>query len=459
MSRLPSEQFLRRGDDIAPGFEISISGRDTSEATSLFSAVRPLVQSVVYEEDEEMSSLMEINIINQPDTGPGRPVDWRAVIDSKAFQEGNFIDLWMGYGNSRHFMDRGEIVKWLPRFSSDGPQTITLKAFDGRHRMARGNQFRVRIGKGKKQRKTAYRNTPDEDIVKRIAQKYGYGVRFDIPEARKKKTSVLTSVNGVPKKIVRHVFPTRVQGSGVSDWDFLRRLAEINRFDLWVQFDPFDDNFVVNFKQRLDTGPPRFLFTYNPNDPADEPGSLLEAEPDFSINDQVTDVEVLLYDRKRRVIERTTISDANPEEDLKLSSKRVGPGQLKAKKSIQVGARVRFSAFGQVNEAISDMPFRNKKQAANFVQNFLRERERDFLLLSGTIVGLPLLRARDTHEIRGLGQRIDGIYRFINVRHEMQPGSIYRTTFTAHKVLTNNVARRSPTTRVEIGTAIILAAG
>ncbi len=455
MARLPTEQFQRLGDDVAPGFSISISGRDADESTSLSQAVIPLINSVMYEEDEEMSSLMEITLINQPDTGPGRPVDWRAVIDSKAFQEGNFIDLWMGYGNNRVFMDRGEIVKWLPKFGSEGPQTFMLKCFDGRHRMARGNQFRNTGGRNKRRRKTAYRNTPDEDIVKRIAQKYGYGVRTDTPEAKKKKTSITRKVDGVDKKIIRHVFPTRVQGSGVSDWEFLRRLAEINRFDLWVQFDPFEDNYVVNFRQRVDIGAPRFLFTYNPNDPGDSPGSVLSAEPDFSINDQVTDVEVLVYDRKRRVIERTTISDPNPEEDLRLDGKRVGPGQFKAKQTIAVGARVRFSAFGQVLEAFSDRPFKNQKQARRFVQNWLKERERDFMILSGELVGVPLLRARDIHEFRGFSQRIDGVYRFVNVKHDMKPGSLYTTGFTAHKVLVDDVPRRSATTRVEIGVAQI----
>ena len=67
MTRLTSDIFSREGDELAPGFDLVISGRETNEATQLFNAIRPLIQSVVFEDDEELSSMLELKVINQPD--------------------------------------------------------------------------------------------------------------------------------------------------------------------------------------------------------------------------------------------------------------------------------------------------------------------------------------------------------------------------------------------------------
>ena len=167
---------------------------------------------------------------------------------------------------------------------------------------------------------------------------------------------------------------------------------------------------------------------------------------------------MLVYDRRKRAIERTIITDQSMAEDVKLGG-RVARGQMTAKKSIEVGARVRFSAFGQVHEAFSDKPFRTKKQAAAYVRNWLREKERDFLILSGTVVGVPSLRSRQIHEIEGLGARLDGLYRFVNVKHCMTPGQLYHCEFTAHKVLSTEIARRALTTKTQTSGSGSVAAG
>lgn len=487
MPRLPSEQFAAFGDDIAPNFELLISGKDTSGAAELYEAIRPLIVGVTFEDDEEMSSLFELTIENQPDTAPGSPVDWRAVIDSRAFAEGNAIDLWMGYGSSMSYMDRIEIVKWLPNFPEAGPATFRVKGFDGRHHMMQGNQFKsgggggpqtvqkdpktldsvistksgkkgsgttttvgvVRSagggaikakgkqgGKAAKKRKSFYKGMTDEQIVQKVAEKYGFGYNVDTTEARKRATTSkkisVDPATGKPKVQTKaqHVMQTRVQAADVTDWQFLQKLAAINRFDLWVDWDLKAGRWVVHFKKRDDTGEAGYAFEYNGED-----GSLISAEPDFSIKDQTTDVEVLVFDRQKRKVERTMISGQEKAEDVQLAGGRLAPGKMKAQKEIAAGASVRFTAFGQAFEAFSDKPFGSRKAAETFVANLLKERERDFLIVQGKVVGVPTLRARQFHELRGLGKRLDGLYRFTNVRHNMNPGQAYTCEFTAHKVL------------------------
>ena len=295
MTRLASEEFEFFGDDLAPNFELSISGHDISGASEIYQAVRPLIEGVTFEDDEELSSLLEITINNQPDTAPGKPVDWRAVIDSKAFSEGNEIDLWMGYGANMEYMDRTQIVKWLPKFPETGPASFTIKGFDGRHALMAENKFKT---KGTKKRKSFYKKMTDDQIVVQLAKKHGYAYSVDTAQA--KKRAVKKVVSG--KTVVQHVLPTRVQAPDVSDWQFMRRLARINRFDLWVDFDRTVNNWVVHFKEREETASPGYLFEYNVDERGESTGSLISAEPDFSIKDQSTDIEVFYYDKKKRAV-------------------------------------------------------------------------------------------------------------------------------------------------------------
>lgn len=456
MSRLPIDRYTVLGDDIAPNFDLSISGRDASKASGLFEAVRPLISGVVYEEDEEMSSMFELHLINRADTAPELRANWHAVVDSKAFQEGNTVDLWMGYGGVRQYMGRVDIVKWLPTFPASGAPVFTLKGYDGRHRMQLGNQVRAKSSL-KTKRKVAWRKQPDEVTVKKIAAKYGYGADVDETEVKRRKkiakrTRTVSHYDATGAPVfyasntytrVESVFPTRVQPAQMSDWEFLRKLAKINRFDLWVAYSETLRKYVIHFKRRQDIGTPEYLFTYNGRD-----GSLISAEPEFAIQEQPTDVEVLYFDKRRRKIERTVINDINAAEDVRLGS--ASPGNFHAQRTISKGARVRFSAFGQAIEAIADRPFRSKKDAETFVRNWLKERERDFLILRGRVVGLETLRPRQIHQLEGMGARLDGFYRLTQVRHEMLPGQQYQCAFTAYKVLSQEIARRARTTKVRV---------
>lgn len=445
MSLPPSlTEFENFGDDIAPGFDLAINGQDAGEAASLYTAVRPLIQSVCFEEDEEMASLLELTVINQPATAPGQPVDWRAVIDSKVFSEGNEIDLWIGYGSSRTYMDRTQIVKWMPVFGDDGPVEFTVKAFDGRHPMTIGNQYKAgkqhrsvltaATQKRHKPRRTFYKNLTDADVAKQVAAKYGYGIDADVPDVKRKRV-----VDAEGK--VHHIFPTRVQPTEMPDWEFLRKLADVNRFDAWVSYNLEKKQYQINFKKRPDIGQAVYTFTYNGED-----GSLINASPDFSIKDQPTDVEVLYYDKALRTVKKTVLVESKPAENVSLAGGRVGPGELQAKETLVRGASVRFSAAGQVLEAFSEKPFRNPKEAQAFVTNWLSERERSLVVMQGTVVGIPKVRCRQVHELRGLGARLDGFYRFTNVKHCLRAGSPYLVEFTAYKILTTDAGGRDAQT-------------
>jgi phage protein D len=518
MAIIPASTF-EQGTELSPSFDIFIEGKDASAANPLFEVIRPLISSVTYEEDEEMAALFTLSIINQPDIklGLGSKIDWRAVLDCKAFAEGNAVDLFMGYAGIKTYMGRVEIIKWMPDFPSSGPTEFTIKGYDARHRMMTGNQVKMKtakvdkVGKSKsssgvKQRqlsieaktkgakgskgsaqkkKHTFQNLTDDLIVAKIAAKYGFaadcdpaekglasmsakasssgfivagGKKYDMTTAKGKaeyaafKANANASGNVAPKEKESKssprrtsAVPSRIQIPDQTDWQFLQRLASINRFDLWVDYDLGNKQWTVHFKQRKAANNAGYTFTYNGID-----GSLLEAHPDFSLKEQSTSAEVLYFDSKNKSIELTTIEDTKKEENVNFKS--TAPGDLVAKKSIGAGARVRFTAFGQSLEAIADKPFRSKKEAEAFVADWLKEKERDLIILTGKVVGMEDLRPRQVHEFIGMSTRLDGFYRLTQVKHNMTAGQPFTVDFIAHKILSEEITRRKPTTKAKVKT-------
>jgi len=400
------------GADLAPDFDLQVEGVSAGKSGPLFDAIRPLITEVSWEEDEDKAGLLTLIVANQPAVEYGRAVNWRAVVDSKVFSEGNSIDIYMGYGGYQVAVGRGEIVRWLPEFPSDGPAAFTIKAYDGRHKMGVANAPKSRKKKGK--RKTYYKG-PDSATVQAVAAKYGYGAVVDA-------TSTIR---------------TRVQTADTSDWKFLRRIADDNFFDLWVDWDVSRRRYVVNFKKRVMAGTPTYEFVYRGKD-----GSLLEAFPEFVVSEQPTNVDVLFFDTRSTKVGKAAQGDTQAAEKVKLPTS--GYGQITAQKAITAGARVRFSAFGQTYEVTRDKPFASKADASKAAQGWLQERERDLLMLRGTVVGLPGLRPRQFHKFIGLGARVDGLYRLTSTRQVMKAGSLWSCEVVGHKVPDDTVVRGAP---------------
>lgn len=502
MTFLPSDDFGNY-EELAPGFDLLFSSGGDGQTNQM---LRSLISSVSYEDDEEMSSMLELTIINQPDitVGIGAKTDWSAVLDCKAFQEGNFIDLFIGYAGLKTFIGRVEIVKWLPRFGQNGPSEFVIKGYDGRHRMMGGIKIKEKqksSEKGSKKtgnkcqisvlgqpakssasaskKKHVFSGMSDDVIVKKIADKYGFlSVCDPIDSSMVARTSSSGSGKGdlfAFGKVFKNMseynkykslhkiketkppkqnqggnsgsrssgFPARIQTEEQTDWQFLQKLAAINRFDLWVDYDFVKNNWVVHFLKRKDVDSAMYTFTYNGRD-----GSLLEAEPDFSLHEQSTSVEVVYFDTSKKSINITEIFENKTSENVSFSSASLG--NLTAKKTLATGARVRFTAFGQTIEAISNKQFKNQKDAGQFANDWLKEKERDLILLKGKVIGIPSLRPRQVHEFDGMSNRIDGFYRLTQCKHILSPSSPYIVEFVAHKILSEEIVRRKQETKQPI---------
>lgn len=450
------------GPDLVPSFELYISGKNISSITPLGANILEVLTSVDYEDDIELSSQITLHFEAKPISNQGQPIDIKQVLESKALQEGNYIDLHIGYGNQKEFVDRCEILKWLPDYDENGIH-LTVKAQDGRHRLQASHRAKFK-NVGRKKRKTSYTNMSDEQIIEKIAKKYGYKVDADKTEVRKKQTVLVDTpkigTKGSVTKKKQTVLPSRVQKADQTDWNFVRKLAKINDFDIWVDFQQSKDpanpieggSYVIHFKKKKEIGvEPAYRFSYGPFNN----GEIISAKPDFSIKDKPTGVEVVHYDTATKKIQTTVIDVDATAESMKLNGAVVGPNGLRAREEILSGARVRFTAFGQTIEAFSDRPFSSKNDALDFINRWLIINERNLIQMELVVVGVPSLRSRDIFEVEGLSSRLDGYYRATNVKHTFTPDGIYTTTIKGYKILSAQLYARPKTKVKSLGEILI----
>lgn len=386
------------GDLLAPAFRLQIFKHGTRKQFPE-GILDEHVLSLKYEGDVKMASKLEIELAN-PDN---------IVSDSEYLIEGNEVEASFGYAFQTFFQGgRVQLVKSLPTFPREGIPSFVAKGYDARHNMALGKKIPKAIQKRKQKRwKTAPSRFPtmrDDQIVARIADHYKMAVDVDRTDGKQ----------------------TRVRKKDKSPWEFILRLAKINGFHAWVDWDD-THRWTVHFR-KIELRPSKYYtLTYKENGA----GELLDASVELEATKQATDVEVLSYDRSVRKVATTVLSEDTELRTISARSRLKGGNVLALEES---GARVRFSAFGRTMEIISDRPFRTKKQAKKFAETWINEREADFVICTGTLIGIENIRERQIHKLVGLGKKYDGFYHFDQATQFWQKGGIYETPFVAHRV-------------------------
>ena len=156
--------------------------------------------------------VLEINVTRSLD--PPNSFSFRvndptmALIDQQGgrFTEGTKIEIAMGYVGNTKVLITGEITALTADFPSDGPATFEVQGFDLAHRLQRGTIHRLWGGPGPNDGKA------DSDVVAEIAQQAGL-------------TPVVNATSQRSRAIMQ---------SNVDDLSFLKELARLNNFYLWV---------------------------------------------------------------------------------------------------------------------------------------------------------------------------------------------------------------------------------
>jgi len=226
----------------------------------------------------------------------------------------------------------------------------------------------------RRQRTRTFRKLNDKQIVEQIAADHGLTPQVE-------ETTETTTAHA------------SVTQSNKTDFDFLKDRAQRIHFEIRVE-----DKTLIFCPAHATTGPIVTL----------EWGKTLQSfTPSMNARGQVNQVTVRGYDpqAKKAIIGRFT---------------GTGSGG-------QSGPEVAEQAFGRGEEVHVDYPVASQAEADQRAQAIYNERIRRFITGSGTTIGLPMLRAGQTIELKKLGP-FKGTYRLNQVTHTIGSGG-YTTSF------------------------------
>jgi len=404
-----------RRDKYAPRYEIIINRtrKVTEEVTKFISEVR-------VEDDADLFDKisLKINTLNATRTGVVQD-----LLDSRLFGPGNLIQIKMGYGNALVTVGAGLIVKTNPNFNTDGP-TLEIIAYDPFFNMSQRKitpktvGFVTEGGPGSfiddtaatpKRKGRSFKGFRDSQVATIIAADHG----FDFSQIKR--------ASGIFN---------RFQLLGKNDYEFLKRIADVRGFDLYNKFDPKTGKFQIFFEPPTDRQKEIFTFEYFEGNLEDS--TLLSFTPTLNTAEQATQFEIVGWDRKKK---KKISTFFKPGELISDNTKLEGKNQDKPLPKNKDGRTIRFKAFGNNIEIIRSKPFKDESEAKLFIEQWIRKRLEHFITGSGKVVGLEVLQSRQTHNLTGLGNLLNGKYFFTGVIHVMTRDNQYATEFTARKVV------------------------
>jgi len=383
-------------DRSAPRFRLSVFKKGQKNASDS-RTLSELVTNFSIEEDDKMATNLKITFDN-PEFVLSR--------QDSLLQPGTLLTMEIGYGKSLFGQQRaGEIVRILPNFPRSAKPTYEIQAYDGRQRLLDVNTLSDRgiqnRGAEKKLGKLSnrFRNIRDSQMVERIAGAFGFG--SDLPA-------------GLSPDFEDKRRRTRVKKNDQSWWDFILKLAQKNDAEAWVDWDPTLNVWFLHFKRKNHFANPGLKLVYGE--------SLFEFTPQLDSIGQQTSVQVLHFDRRTKRTRLIGVSEK--EKAIKLVSKVV---ELDA-------ALVKIKVGGRMQHVFSDKPFKSRKAAQKYAEEYIRRNREDYITATGKTIGLEILRPRQVHEIVTGDSRFDGNYYFTQVSHTYPARDIYETSFVAYKV-------------------------
>jgi phage protein D len=359
-------QIYTGQDFYVPTFEVRMSGGRALGAD----VVRDII-AVSYKDDITSIDSFEITI-NNWDAGTR---DFKYV-DSHLFDPGKELKLSMGYRGGRgglQLMITGEITSLRPTFPASGQPTLVISGLNLLHRLRR------------KQVSAAYENETDSEIARDIAGTLDIDLRTD-PTAKQ------------VEERIEYLFQD-------NEYHILFLLSRARRigYDLFVE--------------ENEAGSPRLYFgpstrMRRPAYALDYGRSLLQFQPELSTANQVGKVTVKGWDAKKKA----SISESATAADL--ATKGIG----------EAGGPAFENAVATREEVITDRPVHTTKEAKTLAVQTLERIAKELVTGSGSVVGLPDLRAGSVVQLGGLGERFSGRYFVTTTTHSLTDAG-YTTQF------------------------------
>lgn len=279
------------------------------------------------------------------------------------------VEIGMGYGDAKStpIAVSGMITEITTSFPDSGSPELAISGYD--------HGFAMTIGKNSR----TWTKASDSDAAHEIASFNNLNAKI---ETTKEKHA-------------------QIEQNQESDWEFLKKLADRNHFELYV-----DERKTLHF------GPP--------NDKAtavvrlDYGEGLLSFKPEANLAGQISQVEVYGWNPKTK---KTIVGKAAAGEESGLAGKSAGQhlNAFVRDPSKRPTLRLRQPVFTQA-------------EADQRAKAALNEKAKQFLTGEGEAVGLPEVRPDRNVELAKLGSPFSKTYYIQQATHKIDAGG-YRTRF------------------------------
>jgi uncharacterized protein len=297
-------------------------------------------------------------------------------MDSGAFDEGNEVEIYMGYMEDMPLMLRGEITAVSPNFPGSGPPTLTIQGQTLYHRLQRAR------------RREPFEAASDSDIAQEIARAMDLKAEVDDTE-------------------VQHDL---VSPNGATYASFLQERAGRLNYEVAVK------DGTLYFQRRR--------YIENPT-----PALTLEWGKDL-ISFRL---RLSLYNATTQVTVRGPQTSQGRGKDPLVGTAQAG--DERAKMGDVTGGELALSAFGSFGEnnlLVEDHNISSAQEANDVALARLEGQALDFIIGQGACAGNPSLLSRQMIELKGLGRRYSGSYYVTSTTHTIDSGG-YRTDFEAKR--------------------------
>ena len=422
-----SDSRLNR-DPWAPNYELIIYGGPGAKPFAIADNVKQFIDTITYEDNADQFDKLTITFSAQIDDFGGGEIN--SMIDSRLFNEGHIVEVQMGFGGSLFTVGASDIVSVKPDFPDSGPPTLTIIGYDLLHRASRR----------KPKDGVTYTGFRDSQIASIIGARNG----FDIKTTDPRSFAGIRKVPGVKSRAP--------QKKGMSDYKYLKKIADINGFDLFSKWDTKRGKFGLFFQP-----PPTknnkevFTFAYNQGDLAYH-DTLLSFTPTLEAHDQATDFEIfVLKNKETSTTSHKPMDRLGAEENRKLKSTterrftgaNVGTNGGKKSKNDD-GIQIAFKAYGRSFAFPSHKRFKDEASAKKSIEEFIKRQKEGFITGEGRLIGKEVLQSRQVHQLEGISEQFSGKYFFTRVKHVMSKSDGYFTEFSARKVIEDVVVQATP---------------
>lgn len=380
-------------DTNPPAFSVEVG----ATGAPLDIGITQFVSRVEYEVAEGLASMAKIHLANPDFT----------LSALKVFEPGNELFIRFGYGTQLKGVGRVIIKKVRDNYPQNEMPGIEVTAYTKDSNMMDHSPEKSKKKGGKGGR--VFKNQKFSDAVAERAS--DYDMELDIDPTPTAATDF-------------------VQKAGMTDFEFIRGLANLCGFLFWVDGDD-KGKWTLHFKdpeKDLNVQDREFIFRYNLGDLS----TLLNFESEYAITGSATKLKVEVKDPETGKLLSTEVEEEGEEPDIEAT----GDETEKTQSALVSGAAVKLY-FGDFSFGLeTGKRFKTEAEVQAWAKQWFRRHRENFLLGSGSLIGVESLTARQIHTLDGLARpTLNGRYYFTRVRHVLDVGSGYTCQFNARKVV------------------------